>query len=193
MKAHRFVKPCAILVGLLVGPAFGKPADRVVQYAIHVDPTNPKSRVQYVLSLTISAREQDQGWIGWQVENYTITEKAILGRDTVWSVDFPFVDTTDGLWWVEHIDPDNPDRSEFGMPAAVVDTAVAQDAGDPDLHFSVVGVPYASPAGLEQSGVIGAVDFTFSTTANPYDLPDDSGDGEPVDTPDTPSPTPTAG
>ena len=67
---------------------------------------------------------------------------------------------------------------------------LALDPSDPDLYFSVVGVPYASPAGAERSGVVGAVDFTFSTTADPNDLPDDSGDREPVDTPTPPQDPP---
>ena len=204
MKTHRVLKPCLIVVGLLVGPAFGLPADRVVYYAIRVDPTNPNSRVQYVLASTISAREQDGDWIGWEVANYSITEKALLGSDTVWAVDLPFVDTTDGLWWVEHADPNAPVRSDFAVPAAVIDTAVASDPGIPNLYFDVVGVPYTPPAGGAPFEVTGALDFAFwsvpqaadppAPPAPPPDPPDDSGDDEPVDDsiPDTPWPMPTA-
>jgi len=191
MSVHRFLKPCLILVGLLVGPALGLPADRVVHYAIRVDPTNPNSRVQYVLSATLSARERYGDWIGWEVENFTITEKAVLGKDTVWGVDFPFVDTSDGLWWVRHADPANPVRSEFVEPAGVIDTAVPNDPAIPNLYFRVVGVPYAPPAGGAPFGVTAALDFEFSTTLDPYDPPDDGGDNEPADMPDTPAPAPT--
>lgn len=194
MKTYRFLKPCLILVGLLVGPAFGLPPDRVVNYAIRVDPTNPNSRVQYVLSSTVSAQEQDGDWIGWEVQNYTITEKAVLGSDTVWAVDLPFVDTTDGLWWVEHADPDNPNRPEFVVPAAVIDTAVANDPGIPDLYFDVVGAPYTPPAEGAPFEVTGALNFVFSTTSDPNDSPDDMGAGvlvgvsDPSDPPDPPYP-----
>ncbi len=203
MKARRFLKPCLILVGLLVGPAFGLPANRVVHYAIRVDPTNPNSRVQYVLSVTISAQAQDGDWIGWEVESYRITEKALLGSDTVWAIDFPFVDTTDGLWWVEHADPDGPIRPEFVEPAGVIGTAVANDPADPDLYFDVVGVPYTQPPEGAPFEVTGALDFAFWAMEEPPpspppgeqgppppppDPPDDKGDDEPVDSPDLPNP-----
>ena len=196
MKTLGFLRPCLIVVGLLVGPAFGLPADRVVHYAIRVDPTNPNSRVQYVLAPTISAREQDGDWVGWEVANYSITEKALLGSDTVWAVDLPFVDTTDGLWWVEHADPNAPVRSDFAVPAAVIDTAVASDPGSPNLYFDVVGVPYTPPAGGGPFEVTGALDFAFWSVPQaadpplppdpptPPDPPDDSGDDEPVDIPE---------
>lgn len=160
------------------------PPDRVVHFAIHENPSNPNSRIQYVLSLSISAQEQDGDSVGWAVDNYKITEKAILGSDTVWDVDSPSVDTTDGLWWVEHADPDDPVRSDFVEPAPVADTAIANDPADPDLDFDVVGVPYTEPPEGPPYEVTGALDFTFSTTPDPNDPPDDSGDDEPVDIPD---------
>ncbi len=192
MKTYRVAKPCAILVALLVGPAFGLPPDRVAHYAIREDPTVPTSRVQYVLSSTISAQEQDGDWIGWEVQGYTITEKAVLGSDTVWAADFPFVDTSDGLWWVEHADPDNPIHSEFVLPAGVIGAAVSNDPAVPDLYFAVVGAPYAPPAGGAPYEVTGALNFRFSTTALPSDPPDDDGDDEPVDVPLPPQDPPVA-
>ena len=188
MKTYRVMKPCLILVGLLVGPAFGLPAERVAHYVIRLDPTNPGSRVQYVLSSTISAQEQDGDWIGWEVQSYKITEKAVLGSDTVWAADFPFVDTSDGLWWVEHADPDNPIPSEFALPAGIVGAAVSNDPGVPALYFSVVGAPYSPPAGGSPVEATGALTFSFSRTPDPNDPPDDSGDDEPVDLPDPADP-----
>jgi len=186
MEAHRVLKPGLILLGLLVAPAVGLPADRVVQYAIRVDPTDPNSRVQYVLSASLSARQQDGNWIGWEVESYTITEKAVLGSDTVWEVALPYVDTSDGLWWVEHADPDNPTRAEFVEPAGIGGTAVAGDSAVPNLKFWVVGVPYAPPPDGAPYEVTGAINFAFSATATASDPPADSGNGEPVDLPDVP-------
>lgn len=168
------------------------PNDRVVCFAIHSDPTNPSSRVQYVLALSISAQQQDGNWIGWQIDNYRITERAILGSDATWDIDFPFVSTADGLWWVEHDDPSAPKRSEFLLPPGVADTAIANDPGDPDLAFDVVGVSYVEPPEGAPYEYTAALDFSFSTTADPNDPPDDSGNDEPVDGADLPEPGPTA-
>jgi len=177
---------------MMYSAAMALPADRVIYFAIHENPENPNSRVQYYLSLSITAADQDGDWIGWDITNYKITEKAVLGSDTVWDVDSPNVGTTDGLWWVEHADPDNPIPTEFVEPAPVADTAVAVDPADPDLDFDVVGVPYTPPPGGPPYQVTAALDFAFSATADPNDPPDDSGDDEPVDNgppPSPPSPT----
>jgi len=158
------------------------PPDRLVHFGIHEDPSNPHRPMQYLLSLSISAQSQSGDFIGWAVTNYRITEKAVLGSDTVWDVDSPAVNTADGLWWVEHADPNNPVRGDFIEPAPVVDTAIANDPGDPDLHFDVVGVAYAPPPGGPPYAVTAALDFAF--TRDGHTSPDDSGDDEPVDVPD---------
>ena len=62
-----------------------------------------------------------------------------------WEDEDPEVDTTDGLWWVEHADPDNPVPSDFVETAPVAGTAIAADPEDPDLDFDVAGVPYTEP------------------------------------------------
>ncbi len=178
---------------VLTTAAAALPADRTIYIAIHQNPANPHSRVQYVLAQMITAVEQDGDWIGWEIENYKITEKALLGADTVWDVDYPDVGTTDGLWWVEHYDPDNPVPADFAEAAPVADRAIANDPANPDLYFDVAGVPYTAPPGGPPYELTGAISFTFSTTANANDPPDDSGDDEPVDSPDNPNPpNPTA-
>ena len=173
-----------VLVATTCYPAVAEalPPDRVVHFAIHENPSNPASRIQYVLSLSISAQDQSGDFIGWAVDNYKITEKAILGSDTVWDVDSPAIDTADGLWWVPHADPDNPVRTDFVEPAPVAGTALANDPTDPDLHFDVVGVPYTPPPGGPPYTVTAALDFTF--TLDGHTDPNDSGDDEPVDIPD---------
>ncbi len=191
MSARRTLTVGASVL-MMCSAAMALPADRVIHFAIHQDPENPNSRVQYYLSLSITAVDQDGDFVAWEIENYKITEKAVLGADTVWDVDFPQVGTADGLWWVEHDDPDNPIRPEFVEPAPVADTAVANDPADPDLDFDVVGVPYTPPPGGPPYDVTGAIDFAFSTTSDPDDPPDDSGDDEPVDSVPSPDPAPAA-
>ncbi len=191
MSARRILTVGASVLMMYSG-AMALPPDRVVHIAIHQNPENPTSRVQYFLSYSITAVEQDGDWIGWEIENLKITEKALLGADTVWDVDYPDVGTTDGLWWIEHDDPADPVRADFVEPAPVADTAVASDPADPDLDFDVVGVPYTEPPEGPPYEITGAINFAFSTTPDPDDPPDDSGDDEPVDgdnPPDPPLPT----
>ena len=189
MSARRILAVGASVLMMYSG-AMALPPDRVVHIAIHQNPENPNSRVQYYLSYSITAEEQDGDWIGWEIETFTITEKALLGSDTVWDVDDPDVGTTDGLWWVEHDDPDNPVRADFVEPAPVADTAVANDPADPDLDFDVVGVPYTAPPEGPPYEITGAISFAFSTTPDPNDPPDDGGDDEPVDNGPPPWPPP---
>ena len=193
MNGRRIIVQLFLLCAIaLPSAALGLPADQVRHFAIRVDPADPTSAVQYVLTLTLSAAEQDGDWIGWEIENYQITERVTLGPDHVWDVDFPDVGTTDGLWWIEHADPDNPIPPEFTEPAPVADTAIANDPADPDLAFVIVGVEYTAPPEGPPYEVTAALDFEFRTSTDPNDPPDDSGDDEPVDGADVPNPGPAA-
>ena len=116
------VRALALALCLCCG-VFALPADRTHYVAIHQNPANPNSRVQYYFAIAIHAEDQDGDDIGWAVTNFKIVEKALLGSDTIWDVDDPDVDTADGLWWVTHTDPDNPVRAEFIQPPPIADTA----------------------------------------------------------------------
>jgi len=183
---------CASLVGVQAASAL--PPDRNVYFLVRQNPDNPSSPIQYYFTLELTADSQDGNEVGWAVVAFSITEKATLGSDTVWSLVDPFVDTADGLWWVTHADPDNPVRSEFTLPVRVADTAVAEDPSDDDLDFDMAGVDYTPPPEGAPYEVTAALDFSLKRSSTPPDdPPDDSGDDEPVDTPDSPSPpNPTA-
>lgn len=185
--ANSFLLFCLAPVVCLTSQARADlPDDRIVHFAIHEDPSNPNSPIDYILSLSISAQEQDGDWIGWQVDNYQITEKATLGSDTIWDVDLPDVGTADGLWWVEHSDPDNPVRADFKAIAPVVDTAVADDPNGDDLEFDVSSGVYTPPQGGDPWEITTALDFTFTVSGEAD--PSDSGTDEPAEMPDMPKP-----
>lgn len=181
----------ALIVGLplwLSTLALALPQDRVVHIGIHEDPQQPASRIQYILSFSLSAQEQDGDSIGWEVSYLKITEKAILGSDTEWDVDLPDVDSSDGWWWVEHGDPAAPVRSDFVELPSIADTAFAINPTEDNLEFDIAGVPYTPPPGGPPYSVTAALDFAFTKGGNPdpEPPPDDSGDNEPVDVPDWP-------
>lgn len=182
----KLVSVCALL--LLVQSASALPPDRHVYFAVHQNPDNPTSPIQYYFTLDISAVSQDGNDIGWAVTSFSITELVTLGNDIVWSLDDPFVDTTDGLWWVTHADPDNPVRFEFTLPAHMADTALAEDPSNADLDFDMQGESYTAPPGGAPYEVTAALDFSLTLSTTPAgDPPDDSGDDEPVDLPDGPN------
>jgi len=188
----KVVSVCALL--FFVQSASALPPDRHVYMAIHQNPDNPTSPVQYYFTLNITAVSQDGNDIGWAVTSFSITEKVTLGNDIVWSLDDPFVDTVDGLWWVTHADPDNPVRSEFILPVHIADTALAEDPSNADLDFDVAGDTYTAPPEGAPYEVTAALDFSLRLSTTPaQDPPDDSGNDEPVDSPgDLPVPPPAA-
>ena len=190
MRLSANIVVCFVLIfGSLPSTASADlPDDRVVHVGIHADPTNPNSRVEYYVSHSISAQEQDGDWIAWQIDNYKITEKAIVGSDTVWGVDLPFVDTPDGLWWVEHVDPGSPVRPDFKAIPPVVDTAIANDPADDDLEFDVSEGVYTEPPEGDPWEVTTALDFTF--TVEGEQEPAASGENEMVEIPPVPKPPP---
>ncbi len=173
-----------VVCTLITQVAVALPADRVVHVGIHVDPSNANSRVEYYLSLSISAQEQDGNDIGWRIDNFKITEKVVLGSDNTWDVDAPLVDTSDGLWWVTHVDPDNPVRTDFTTIAPVVDTAVANDPADDDLEFDVSEGVYTQPSGGDPWTITTAINFEF--TVSGQQNPAETGSDEPVEIPDIP-------
>jgi len=185
MKARRRGLFAFVLVTFLGGVAYGLPEDRVVTIGIHSNPDDSTSRVQYEVALSLSAVTQDGNWIGWEVVNLTLREKATLGTDTVWSIDYPLVDTEDELWWVEHSDPSQPVRTDFKELAPIVGVALPETPGVKNLDFSIEGVPYAPPPEGAPYASTSAISFrlrlTNETTSDPTKLADDSGADEPVD------------
>lgn len=181
----------AAMVALLCVTTWGAavhalPPDRVVYYAIHTNPTNPTSPVQYYLTLSISAQSQDGNDIGWQIDTYRVTEKATLGNDTAWEIELPDVDSPDGLWWVTHVDPNAPDRSDFLTIAPVAGRAVALDPNDNDLDIEVSAGTYTPPLEGDPWEVTTAITYAFAVAQQPPPSeppPGDGGSDEPVDMP----------
>lgn len=179
----KLVSLCALLFFVQSASAF--PPDRHVYFAVHQNPDNPTSPIQYYFTLDVTAVSQDGNDIGWAVTSFSVTELVTLGNDIVWSLVDPFVDTEDGLWWVTHADPENPVRSEFILPVHIADTALAEDPSNADLDFDMKGESYTAPPGGAPYEVTAALDFSLKLSTTPAgDPPDDSGDDEPVDTPD---------
>lgn len=195
MQARRWGLYVFVLFTFLGGSAFGLPEDRVVTIGIRTNPDNPTSSVHYEVALSLSAVAQDGNWIGWEVVNLTFREKATLGTDTLWSIDYPLVDTDDELWWVEHADPSKPVRPDFKELAPIMGVALPETPGAKNLDFSIEGVPYTPPPDGAPYANTSAISFrlrlTTETTSDPTQVADDSSADAPVDDdyPNTPPPT----
>ena len=84
--------------------------------------------------------------IGWEVALLTVLELDENGdMVNLWSMANPFVDTADGLWWIEHADPDNLVLSEFTVPPRMQDIAPSSHAGLLPLQFDIEGSLYTAP------------------------------------------------
>lgn len=173
-----------LIVGMVVGTTYTAaraelPDDQIVEYRVHETPTNPESAVVFAVRLELRAVDSDANGVGWE-----ITTAKFRQPDTTWTEDSPYIDSPDGLWWVDHADPNAPEESEFVLPPLLVGTATADDPLDDDLDYDLEGVEYSPPPGEPPYENTGALDYSF-TLAHEED-PLEEGDDEPVEVPDDP-------
>ena len=159
------------------------PVDRVITYSIHEIPTDPSSDVVFVVSLDLTAADLDGSWVGWEIESAEFRQPGIGGgADTVWTKSSPFIDTVDGLWWIEHVDPTAPEVAEFVMPPELLGTAAADDPANADLEYDLVGVVYTPPAPPETPPYENTSALAFAFTEEGQAEPIEEADEEPADT-----------
>jgi hypothetical protein len=183
MRLHVLV---AALAGLAAQQAYGTDCSRatthVARYGIHETPSDPNSPLAFLVSLSLTASAGDCTETGWSITEIEVRQVgANGGSDRVWTERYPYVPTTDGLWWVSHADVASPQASEFALPPQLMGTAMAADSSYADLDYGFVGVAYASPIApeLPPYAVTGAATFEFQVEGDPTPIGD--GDGEPTD------------
>ncbi len=135
-----------------------------IRFNLRQDPNDPSSAIIRTIDLDLESQEVDGNDVGWAVVSLKVSELDANGQATqVWIDAAPFVDSTDGLWWIEHADPLDPHRSEFVMPPLLEGVAAAEDPADPDLDYSIEGVTYNAPP-EPPFEVTAALDYTFTPT-----------------------------
>ncbi|MCP5117621.1 MAG: hypothetical protein GY953_42905, partial [bacterium] len=82
------------------------------------------------------------------------------------------VDTPDGLWWIEHADPEDPQLGEFDMPPLVSGAAAAQTEPEPDLDYAFEGVELQGP-GDSYFALAAALDLWFQEVGQSTPLKDE--------------------
>lgn len=151
------------IASLLLFGVFALPAQAEqmyeVAYHIHDDPNDAESNVVFTTMLFLKASEFDGDSIGWQVNSIRIQHfDPNQNVDEVWSENSPDVDTADGLWWVEHNDPNNPLLEDFGEPPPVAGTAENQQPNQRDMYYSIEG---NAPPGSTPYTITGTLAYNF--------------------------------
>ena len=154
------------------------PDDRISEYYIRETPTDPDSDVLYIVTLELTAVDQNGDEIAWEITEVTLTEPG-EGGDTVWVDDAPAPDTPDGYWWLEHADPEHPQDAEFDWPPLLQGTGTAVDPSDDDMEYDFAGDYCDSQCQQLFNGEVGALKYSL-TLANEED-PEVEGDDEPVE------------
>ncbi len=135
-----------------------------IRFNLRQDPNDPSSAIIRTIDLDLESHEVDGNDVGWAVVSVKISELDANSQATrVWVDAAPFVGSPDGLWWIEHADPLNPQRSEFTMPPLLRGVVPAEDPADPDLDYSIEGAPYNAPP-EPPFEVTAALDYTFTPT-----------------------------
>ena len=160
------------------------PGEQTVEYVIHEDPLDALSDVAFVVRMDLSAGEPDGAWIGWEVTAVEFRKPGTGGTpDTVWIQTHPYLDTADGLWWVEHADPAAPVLAEFDMPPWLLGTAAATDPVDADLDYDFEGVEYTAPPAPDEPPYAHTTGLAFAFVEQGSSEPlEESDEDEPVET-----------
>ena len=138
------------------------PDDRIAEYYIRETPTDPDSDVLYIVTLELTAVDQDGDEIAWEITEVTLTKPGEGGgEDTVWVDDAPDLDTPDGYWWVEHADPEHPQDAEFDWPPLLQGTGTVVDPGGDDMEYDFTGDYCDSQCQQLFNGEVGALKYTL--------------------------------
>lgn len=166
--------------------------DVTVQFNLRATPGDPLCAVTHRVIMGVWEDSRSGDNVGWEVRILTIRELDENGDVAYrWSKAYPTVDTADGLWWIEHADPDNPAMEEFVLPARIYGTALALDQGVSDLDFDFEGNIYAAPPGGPPFDTTGSLDSFLRLAETPPPPPKKDESDEPVEIPDLPdSPNP---
>lgn len=143
-------------------------------YDILKDSSDPNSGVEFHVVFEVSESDRDADWVGWHVDTLYIVQSHAGGGETIYKTDSATVDTADGLWWIQHAKPDEPDAAEFDVAPMIHGTAPSVSSQYFQcLEYYIVGL------NLERYDYATRVKYGFSgcDEESPYKEKDDD-DGE---------------
>ncbi len=164
------------------------PSNQLTTFQIHETPSDPLSPVTFTVDLNLSAVENVGNDVSWRVTSISLTQAGVNGSpDTVWTESLPVVTTTDGLWWVTHIDPLLPENSEFSLPPYLSGTATCTDSTVDDLNYYLEGWTYQPPSQGAPYPVTASLDYQMMLVSS--SVAEEEATDEPVEMPiDLPDP-----
>ena len=184
-RIAQFTMVAAVFVGIVHSNVLAEPTGSetlLVQYKLRETPSDPNSAVTWTIGLYLKEKQVDGNDVGWLIESIKISQLDSVGQpENVWTEETPTVNSSDGLWWVEHADPNDPQASEFVEPPLLESTATTEDPASADLDYYLEGVPYNPPPGGQPYVETGALNYTFTLVGSSD--PEDEGEDEPVELP----------
>lgn len=163
------------------------PPDQTIEYLIRETPEDPNSPVVFAVTLALEASDSDGNSVGWDITEAEFVEFDEYGDPArTWVEDDTNVPTTDGLWWIEHADPADPQPSEFAKPPLLEGTAAAEDPAENDLDYALEGVTYTPPPEGQPYQDTAAIDHEFILVSEIEPIKE--GEDEPVEIDDTEDP-----
>lgn len=170
-----------VLLTLIVGSTsrsvLALPPPLTVGFEVHENPGVSTSPLQFTVSLSLSATDQKDGLIAWQVTQARFVEAGTSGR--IWSVSNPTITTADHLWWVQHANSNAPAAVDFRAPPLIEGSAAPVSGTSESLSFSFQGSSSA-PANSA------AANYSFHTLSGTIATSGD--DDEPIVIIDIPDP-----
>lgn len=152
-----------------------EPMELSVGYNIRETPSSPSSAAIWTINLELQEGYLDGNNVGWLISAITISRLNATGQVAdIWTEATPTVNSPDGLWWVEHADPQAPQASEFAEPPLLESTASAEDPAGSDLDYDLEGLPYNPPPEGSLFENTAAVDYRFTLVGSPE--PESTGD-----------------
>ena len=128
------------------GVVDARPPDYTAQFNLRQTAGDPTSPIDFTVTMGLMIEAQDGDSIGWDVVVVTIRELDVSGNVIhTWFKTNPFVDTADGLWWIEHADPASPVNSEFLVLPWIAGTSPSVNATEASLEFDFEGDVYVAP------------------------------------------------
>ena len=156
------------------------PADQILTYSIREDPQDEASDVIWRVEIKLEPASIDGHSVGWETTQVVIEKIGSNGAAlNTWTDTASAFGTANGLWWVEHTDPEKPALSEFDMLPSTEGTADAEDPNAPGLDYALEGGTCNSSCQQMYGGT--GVALTYTLTTEGEEEPEEEEEDEPVE------------
>jgi hypothetical protein len=155
------------------------PDDQTVYYYIREDPQDEQSDVIFEVALDINPSQVSSHAVEWSVARARFIEIDSNGEPiSSWTDADPSVVSSNGLWWVEHVDVEDPIVAEFNLPPEISGTADKDQEGD-DLGYAFETGTLGAGKSAMYGGYVAAITHQFILAAEQEPIVD--GEDEPVE------------